>query len=60
MHEFSEFLSKRAMMNLGGLPSDFKLGALQQARVLGVVDKRAILLVKGRALGVPVAGGCRS
>ena len=44
-------------MNLGGLPSDFKLGALQQARVLGVVDKRAILLVKGRALGVPVAEG---
>ena len=43
------------MMNLGGLPSDFKLGALQQARVLGVVDKRAILLVRGQALGVPVS-----
>ncbi len=44
-------------MRLGGLPSDFKLGVLQQARVLGVVDKRAILLVRGQALGVPVSEG---
>ena len=46
-------------MHLSGLPSGFKLGALQQARVLGVVDRRAILLVRGQALGVPVSEGAR-
>ena len=44
-------------MNLSGLPSGFQVGVLQQAQVLGVVDKRAILLVRGQALGVPVGGG---
>ena len=44
-------------MNLTGLPAGFKLGALQQARVLGVVEKRAILLVSGQALGVPILDG---
>ena len=44
-------------MNLSGLPSGFQVGVLQQAQVLGVVDKRAILLVRGQALGVPVGEG---
>ena len=57
MYEVGKFLFEEVKMNLSGLPSGFQVGVLQQAQVLGVVDKRAILLVRGQALGVPVGEG---
>ena len=41
-------------MTIGGLRTGSSMGVLQRARILGIVDKQAILLVKGQAVGVNI------
>lgn len=41
-------------MTIGGLSEGASAGALQRARILGIVDKQAIILVRGRAVGVNI------
>lgn len=42
-------------MSVGGLSGGFAFGALERAQVLGLVDRKAILLVQGQVLGVSIS-----